>query len=137
MTHITYARARARKACLGLKVQIAIMPVLLVLRYARVPQLQYHLPEQNPSRVHVRHRDDVFWTSQDERGSLEKKRKGVEGERTTVIQPAKEPDAILALHSGADRITQKLGLGSQFADDGDVVGGRYVVESGDGWMVRD
>ena len=53
------------------------------------------------------------------------------------MRPSEEGDAALALHCGGDAVSEELGLGSEFAEDGDLVGGGEVVECGHGGMVGD
>jgi hypothetical protein len=46
---------------LGLELDIRCNARLLALGRASVPELDDHLTEQNPSSVHVRHRNHVGW----------------------------------------------------------------------------
>ena len=51
---------------------------------------------------------------------------------------SKEGDTTLALHGGGDAVSEELGLGSEFAEDSDLVDGGEVVECGHGgwWETR-
>ena len=47
-------------AYLGLKLDLRAVARLLVLRRARVAELEEHLAPEDAARVHVRHRDHVL-----------------------------------------------------------------------------
>lgn len=45
---------------LRLELDVGVVARLLVLRHARVAELEEHLAPQDPARVHIRHRHDVL-----------------------------------------------------------------------------
>ena len=116
----------------------------LVLRRARVAELEEHLAPQDPPRVHVRHRDHVVYApnpNKHERDNTEgstsnTKHKTQNTTRTVVFWAAEEVHAVLALHERRHAVAEEPGLWPELADDGHLVRGRDVVERGYRWMVR-
>ena len=130
-------RVEERDGNLCLELDLGCDGVVVVPGGARVTELEDHLAKEDSAGVHIGHGDDVLCVCV--RGHVEALSERVQSKKAlaAVMGTSEEGDAVLALHGGGDAVSEELGLGSELAEDGDLVGGGDVVECGHGWVVGD
>ena len=122
----------AGEEALSLELEVGVQVLRVVARCAGVAELDDHLAEEDPARVHIGHRDHVFCENALVSAAAEW---GESAMRTAVLRTPHERYAILALHRRRDGVAEELRLGPELADDGDLIRRRNVEESGYGWVV--